>query len=189
MRARLNLATKPLLTHRRFLVGSGLLAFFAVLVFLILGWHVYSVRKADEEMRVRTEQLAKEASQALSKRADLEGYFSQSANVQLMDRAAFLNSIIDARSFNWTQMFMDLEHVMPGGVRLVRIEPKQVKGNMEVTLTIGASTDEAKLKFLRALEKSHEFSHVVLLSERPPSVQGAAGDQSIVELKVIYSRA
>lgn len=188
MRVRLNLATRPLQTHRRFLVGSGLLGFFLVSVFLILGGHVRSVRKANEETRERTEQLARETTQALTKRAELDAFFQQPGNAQLSDRAQFLNSIIDASSFNWTQMFMDLEHVLPAGVRVVRIEPKQVNGNMEVTLTIGASTDEAKLRFLKALESSREFSHVTLLSEHAPT-GAAAGDQSILELTVIYSRA
>ena len=188
MRVRLNLATRPLLTHRRFLVGSGAIGFFGVAVFLILGWHVLSARKANEETRQRTEQLTRETSQALNKRAELAAFFQQAGNAQLSDRAEFLNSIIDASSFNWTQMFMDLERVLPGGVRVVRIEPKQIKGNMEVTLTVGASTDEAKQKFLKALENSREFSHVTLLSEHVPT-QAAAGDQTILQLKVIYSRA
>lgn len=188
MRVRLNVATRPLQTHRRFLVGSGLLGFLGLIVFLVLGWHVRSVRKSNEETRQRTEQLARETTQALTKRAELDAFFQQPANAQLSDRAQFLNSIIDTSSFNWTQMFMDLEHVLPAGVRVVRIEPKQVSGNMEVTLTVGASTDEAKLKFLKALETSREFSHVTLLSEHVPT-QAAAGDQSILELKVVYSRA
>ena len=188
MRLRLNLATKPLVTHRRFLAGSGVLAALGALVFLILGWHVYSARKANEETRLRTDQLARETDQAMRKRAELEAYFRQPENAKLSDRAEFLNSIIDQRSFNWTQMFMDLEHVLPGGVRVVRIEPKLVKGNMEVTLTIGASTDEAKLKFLKALETSPQFSQLTVLSERQSTGQNA-GDQTVVDLKVIYSRA
>lgn len=188
MRVRLNVATRPSLTHRRFLAGSGLLGFFAAVAFLILGWHVYSARKANEQIRRRTDQLASDTAQALRKRTELESFFKRPENAKLNDRAAFLNSIIDERSFNWTQMFMDLEHILPGGVRLVRIEPKQVNGNMEVTLTIGTSTDEAKLKFLKALESSREFSHVTLLGEHAPS-EATAGNQTLVELKVIYSRA
>jgi len=188
MRVRLNLATRPLMTHRRFLAGSGLLAFFGAVAFLILGWHVYSARKANEQTRLRTEQLARETGQAMQKRAGLEAYFQQTDNAKLSDRAQFLNSIIDERSFNWTLMFMDLERVLPAGVRVVRIEPKLVKGNMEVALTVGASSDEAKLKFLKALETSREFSHLTVTSEHPPTGQ-ASTDQTIMELRVIYSRA
>ena len=47
MRVRLNLATKPLETHRKFIAGSGLLGVIAAIVFLSLGWHVYLARKAN----------------------------------------------------------------------------------------------------------------------------------------------
>ena len=51
MNVRLNLATKPLISHRRFLVGSGLLALLGGIVFLGLGWHVYSTLRAQEVLR------------------------------------------------------------------------------------------------------------------------------------------
>ena len=54
MRIRLNLATKALETQRRFVVGAGLLAAIAGIAFLILGWHLHSVRKADSEFRAQT---------------------------------------------------------------------------------------------------------------------------------------
>jgi len=57
MKVRLNLATKPLETHRRFLAGSGVTAVIAGMVFLVLGWHVYSARKINAEQRSRTESM------------------------------------------------------------------------------------------------------------------------------------
>jgi type IV pilus assembly protein PilN len=187
MRVRLNLSTKPLQTHRPFLAGAGLLGFFASLVFVLLGWHVYAARKAEAAVRSHTVQIQNDFAILIRKRADLEQYFSQQKIAQLSDRAAFINSIIDERSFNWTQMFMDLEHVLPGGVRVVSIQPGLVKGDMQVKLTVGATSDEAKLKFLRALESSKVFTHIVLTNEHVPS-QTAAGDEMLVELQVIYSR-
>ena len=57
-------------------------------------------------------------------------------------------------------MFMDLEKILPAGVRVVSIQPKHDKGIVEVKLTIGALNDEAKMKFLHALEQSPSFSAV-----------------------------
>jgi len=189
MRVHLNLATKPLETHRRFLAGAGLTAFVAATVFVGLGWHVYSVRKADEELRTRTEKTRKEMAQLESKRRELEIYFGQKDIASLHDRAAFLNSIIDARSFNWTQMFMDLERILPGGVRVISIEPKQAAGHVEVKLTVGAANDEAKLKFLRALEESKQFSGIELQSDtKANQVNNQSGDQKIIQLTTVYSR-
>ncbi len=47
-------------------------------------------------------------------------------------------------------MFMDLEKVLPAGVRVVSIEPKQDKGRVEVKFIIGAASDEAKVKLLES---------------------------------------
>jgi type IV pilus assembly protein PilN len=188
MRVRLNLATKPLETHRRFLAGAGLTAFVAGLIFLGLGWHVYSVRKVDAELRARTDKMRQEMSKLESQRKTLELYFSQKEIASLHDRAAFLNGIIDARSFNWTQMFMDLEHILPSGVRVISIEPKQVSGHVEVKLTLGATSDDAKLKFLHALEESKQFAHTELIHEGSPQSGNQTTDQKIVQLTVSYSR-
>ncbi len=59
---------------------------------------------------------------------------------------------------------------------------------MEVKLVVGAMNDEAKLKFLHALEASPAFTHVELVNERiaPPGTPG--GDHLEVELRAVYSR-
>jgi type IV pilus assembly protein PilN len=187
MRVRLNLATKPLESHRRFLVGSGLIAFAAAIVCIALSWHVYVARKADAELRGRTEKARQEMARYEAQRADLERYFAQKEIASLHDRAAFINSIIDLRSFNWTQMFMDLERILPAGVRVISIEPKQASGHVEVKLTVGTTSEEAHLKFLHALEGSKEFSEVqVQRVYLPNQVGNKAGDQLVVQLTTLY---
>src|SRR5712692_1765647 len=182
MRVRLNLATKALETHRRFLAGAGLTAAFAGLAFLWLGWHVYSARKVDAEQRARAARMRQEMAKLDAQRKDLERYFNQKDIASLHGRAAFINTILDARSFNWTLMFMDLEHILPGGVRVISIEPRQVAGHVEVKLTVGAISDEAELKFEHALEESKEFAEVQIQSVTSPSSTGnQSGDQKIVQ--------
>ena len=189
MRVRLNLATKAQETHRRFLVVAGFVGVIAGILFLALGWHVYSIRNLDARLRAQSEATSRKIAELQAQRADLERFFNEPENAKLHDRAAFLNSLIDGRSFNWTQMFMDLERILPGGVRVVSIEPRQVKGRVEVKLTVGTSNDVAKLKFLRALEESRQFSGIELDSEHVPSKGTTAGDQKVVELTAVYSRS
>lgn len=187
MRARLNLATKPLETHRRFLASAGFVGSLAGLLFLILSWHVYRVRRADLDIRVKTAQIEKAIEGLRREREDLKKFFDRPENAKLSDRAAYLNTLIDARSFNWTQIFMDLERLLPGGVHVVSIAPRLENGRVLVKLTVGASSDEAKLKFLRALEGSKEFNDIQLLSEHVPSGI-EAGDQTVLELTAWYTR-
>jgi type IV pilus assembly protein PilN len=188
MRVPLNLATKPLESHRRFLVGSGITIFAASIILLGLGWHVYSVRKAAASVRMRTDQLYQEYARYEAERNELKGFFEQKDVKGLNERAAFINGIIVVRSFNWTQMFMDLERILPGGVHVISIEPKQVSGHVEVKLTAGVISDEIMLKFVQALETSSKFSDVQLQGIHPPSnSKESSGDQRIVQLTAFYT--
>jgi type IV pilus assembly protein PilN len=190
MKVRLNLATKPLESHRRFLAGAGLSASLAAVAFVALGWHVYIVRENAKEVRARSQRIREEYAKYEEERNDLKRFFEQKSIKGLSDRAAFINGIIAVRSFNWTQMFMDLEHILPGGVRIISIEPKQVSGQVELHLTFGAADDDVKLKFIRALENSKEFFEVQVQSDEastPGSVPST--DKRIVHLSTYYSGA
>jgi type IV pilus assembly protein PilN len=188
MKVRLNLATKAIQTHRKFLAASGLIGVIAGIVFLALGWHVYSVRKANESLRIRAEQIRQEMISLEQQRRDLERFFAQPENNKLHERSAFLNTLIDEQSLNWTQMFMDLEKVLPPGVRVLSIEPTHDKGRVKVKLTVGASSDEAKLKFIHALEQSRTFTQVELVRDQTNQSGTPGLDRMEVELTAVYLR-
>ncbi len=187
MNIRLNLATRPLLSHRRFLAGAALLGVLGGLLFLILGWRYHSLRKADTEMRARTAALQSEMATLRGQRVELDRFFAQPENVKLNERANFIKSVIEARSINWTQMFMDLEHTIPPGVHVIRIEPKLEKGIVSVKFVVGAVNQEAELKLLKSFEESKSFSHVELLAEHAANQPGA--DPLTIEFTAVYSAA
>jgi type IV pilus assembly protein PilN len=191
MKVRLNVATNPLQMHRRFLAVSSLIGVIAGIVCLALAWHVYSVRKANETLRARAAAVREEMVGLMGQRDELETFFKEERNARLNQRSTFLNSLIDEESLNWTQMFMDLEKIMPTGVRLVSIEPAHEKGQVLVKLQIGAISDEAKLKFLRALEKSPAFKEVRVEREIYSDPQEGTGDLDHlhVQLTAVYVRS
>ena len=191
MKVRLNLATNPLQTHRKFLAVSGLIGAIAGIVFLALGWHVYFVRKSNEALRARAADIRQEMVGLMRQRDELEDFFKEEQNAKLNERSTFLNSLIDEQSLNWTQMFMDLEKIMPIGVRLISIEPGHEKGRVLVKLEVGAISDEAKLKFLRALESSPAFKEVRELAEINKEAQSGntGNDRLQVQLTAVYVRS
>ena len=191
MKVRLNLATNALQTHRKFLAGATLTGVIAGLIALALGWHVYSVRKSNAALRARSAEVRQEMLGLMRQRQDMQTFFAQERNARLNDRSMFLNSLIDERSLNWTQMFMDFEKVLPSGVRLVNIEPAHEKGQVLVKLHIGAINDEAKLKFMRALESSPAFRGFKELGEKISDPQAGSSDVDHlqVELVVVYARS
>ena len=191
MRVRLNLATKPLQTHRKFLAVSGLIGALAGVVFLALAGHVYSVRKSNEALRMRADGVRREMVGLMRQRDELENFFKEEQNARLNEHSTFLNSLIDEQSLNWTQMFMDLEKILPTGVRLVNIEPAHDKGQVLVKLQVGAISDDAKLKFVRALESSPAFKEVREIGEKYAEPQPGSGDLDRVQIQltVVYVRS
>jgi len=191
MKVRLNVATNPLQTHRKFLAVSGLISAVAGIVFLALGWHVYSARKSNEALRARAAAVRQEMVGLMRQREELENFFKEEQNAKLNERSTFLNSLIDEQSLNWTQMFMDLEKILPTGVRLLSIEPGHDKGKVLVRLHVGAISDEAKLKFLRALENSPAFKEVREINEASSEPQQGSGDLDHlqIQLTAVYVRS
>jgi hypothetical protein len=185
MYVRLNLATNPLLSHRRFLAGSAVVGILGFLLFLGLGWRAYDLRKAEENLRGRESKIEKEMATVEQQREELQRYFAQQEAAGFQDHAKFVVGVLQARSINWTQMFIDLERILPLGVRVVRIEPKLDKGIVTVHFLVGATSEDAKLKLLKSFENSSAFSHVALQSERAATQPGA--DPLTIEFVAEYS--
>jgi Tfp pilus assembly protein PilN len=185
MYVRLNLATNPLVSQRRFLVGSAALAGIGLLLLLVLGLRVYKLRSAAQDLRARSSKIQKETAVVEQQRRDLERYFQERESAGMREQAKFVVGVLQERSINWTQMFMDLEHTLPPGVHVIRVEPKLEKGIVKVHFVVGAANQDAKLKLLKAFESAKSFSHVELVTEKV-SVQPGS-DPLSVELTVVYS--
>ncbi|MGA2299339.1 MAG: hypothetical protein ABSG77_01440 [Candidatus Acidiferrum sp.] len=187
MYVRLNLATKPLVSHRPFLAGTAIAALIGGILFALLGWRFYTLRQADADLRARTEKVQNEMSRIYAQKQQLDGFFSHPETVGLQGRAKFTAEVMEGSSFNWTQLFMDLEHTLPAGVHVLRIEPKLDKGGAEVSFAIGAANEDAKLKLLKAFEDSKSFSGLKLTDEHTGTPSQPGGDPLTVEFTAVYS--
>jgi Tfp pilus assembly protein PilN len=185
MYIRLNLATNPLLSHRRFLAGSAAAGVLGLVLLLGLGWRAYNLRKAEEDLRGRSDKIQKEMATVEKERNGLENYFAQQEAAGFQDHAKFVVEVLQARSINWTQMFMDLERILPPGVRIVHIQPKVEKGIVSVHFVVGATNQEAKLKLLKSFENSTSFSNLKWVSEKSATQPNT--DPLTIEFLVEYS--
>ncbi len=185
MKLRLNLSTTPLDNKRPFLAATGALAAVGLLTFLLLGHAAYSSWRSSRQLRSEISRWQTEIRANREKQATLEAYFQTAEAKQVLDRAGFLNSLIGQRSFPWTKVFMDLEQILPPGVRVVNISPKLESGRAQVELTIGAESDESKIKFLQSLERSKVFSDIQVKDDRRSDQPGS--DKITVQLTAWYS--
>lgn len=185
MKIRLNLATTPLENNRQFVLASMLIGLLGLGLLGWLGRETYRGWRESRELRVERAELEAKLNALQQQRRELEQFFKRPDTRRITEKAAYLNSLIEQRSFSWTQLFMDLERLLPAGVRVVSIAPQLAEGRVEVRLVIGATSDEAKLKFLQTLDQSGEFQRYHLLSETRPA-QGRGTDQVQVELVAWY---
>ena len=187
MKVRLNLASSPLEKNRRFVVFSTMVGTIGLLAMALLSWNVYSMRRSNTAIRLEQARTESDMQALRRRRADLESFFNRPETIQRRDLSAFLNGLIAQRAFPWTQIFMDLERNLPEGVRVISIEPKLADDHLELKLTIGARTDEGKLRFLKALEDSGAFSDIEVLGESRANGRSADADQVLMALNARYS--
>ena len=189
MHVGLNLATKPLVSHRRFFLAAGVVGAVASLLLLYLAYQFFSLRQADANFRAKLGSLDQQMERLQLQRDDLQRFFAKEENQHLQDRAKFIGAVIEARSFNWTKMFMDLEHTLPPGVHVVKIEPKLDNGSATVKFEVAGSSEESKVKLLRAFEDSRSFTHVELTQEGLPRQGGnnQSSDVFSIQFSAIYT--
>jgi hypothetical protein len=185
MKVQLNLSTAALENKRPFLVGAGVLGAIGLVVLLLYGHAAFSSWRANRQIRAEIASWQSKVRDYQQRQAALQSYFQTAQAKEVLDRAKFLNGLIGERSFPWTKIFMDLEPALPAGVRVVNIAPKWQDGRVLIELTVGAGTDEQKLKFLESLEKSKAFSDIRLLGDRHSDQPGA--DKIELQLTAMYA--
>jgi type IV pilus assembly protein PilN len=186
MKVRLNLSTSPLESNRRFALAATVIGMIAVVALLVLSYSTFSAWRQDRISSARQESLEMQIGRLQQQRQSLSDFFENPQTVARRQRAAYLNSLIQQRAFPWIKIFMDLEKILPEGVRVVSIEPKLAGDNVQLTVLVGAMNDESKLKFLKALESAPEFSHIELLNESRP-LRPDQTDRVMLSLVAQYS--
>lgn len=190
MKTHFNLATAPLENNRRFVAGASALAIAVLVAMALLAMHAVTARRASREMRAQIDSLRSQIRVSLRQQEALRNEFKSPQAIEALKRSAFLNGLIEARTFPWTKMFADLEQILPPGVRVVSISPQMDKeGRVSVVLSVGAVNDQQELKFLNAMDSSPVFSDVRVTQESHPSERASqgGGDAVLVNLEAHYS--
>jgi hypothetical protein len=186
MKLRLNLSTAPQENRRPFVAGAVAVGVIAVIALVVLSQAAYDSWRSNRTVHSQIAALQDQITRSAAAQAALAAYFQTPNAQKVLDRAGFLNSLIGARSFPWTDIFTALEGTLPAGVRVVKIEPKLVNGRAELSLTIAAVNDEQGIKFLEAMEKSKVFSDVQVESQKREETSTTTQDHVTLQLKVVY---
>jgi type IV pilus assembly protein PilN len=177
MRLNLNLATQPYAEGRRFvarwtmILGLVSVATAALVFFAVSALRSYSTAK-QEQASVQAD-IARED----QIRANAQSYLNQPQNRDTRDKSKFLNELIARKAFSWTQVFSDLEKLMPDGLHVVQITPTvNENSQLEVKLQVNGRTRDRAIELVKRLEDSTHFTQPRIEAEtNGAAIRGAAG--------------
>lgn len=166
----LNLASEPFRRDRAMLVATVALAIILALALAAQALLVYQETTRAEQARAEVSRLENTLSRTAAEQSRLEQSMREAQNAEVFDRNLFLNTLIARKAVSWTQLFADLEKVMPGSVRLVSVRPQITPANQVVLdMTVGALTGEPVVDMLMRLEASPLFGATTITTMLPPS--------------------
>jgi type IV pilus assembly protein PilN len=182
MKLNVNLASRRYEDARRFLVQWGsLLALLVIvtvgLVALAVASYMSSrgINQQTAELRARIAELDHEKTKA-------QAILAQPGNREISDRSRFVNTLFARKAFSWTQVFADLEKIMPPKVHVVAIRPDYTQSHeLEIHLFAVGDTREKAVELVRKLEQSSTFRGPLVREEKDQP----NGPNSGVEFEIV----
>jgi hypothetical protein len=170
VRIPINLSSEPFQRNRAMLVASVIMAILLVVALAVQTTLLLSERTKAAETREALAQAQLASLQQRQEQTRLDGILREDQNSVVIDRNIFLNTLISRKAVSWTQLFADLEKVMPGTVRLVSVRPQITPQNQVVLdMTVGSLTSEPVIDMMMRLEGSPLFGATTISSWLPPS--------------------
>ena len=163
-----NLSTRPFYNERAVRTGLAALAALAIGLTVFNAYEVLRLQGQSRDSRqtiAQNEVLAREArdkAQVIRRSIDRE----KLAVVQTA--AAEANSLIDRRTFSWTELLNQFQATLPADVRIAGVMPQSDnEGRRLVQISVFSKRVEDLEEFLDALEKTGAFSGVLSRSDQP----------------------
>ena len=186
MRVDINLASRPYedagplwIRWGGALAGLGILTL--ILLYSVLsGWA--TARKDHSLIEQREQQIAARDQQ----KNKAEETLNLPANRGTRDRAEFLNDLFLRKAFSWTQVFEDLERVMPARLHVVSIHPeKSPDSQLQIKLVVAGESRDRALELVRKMESSQRFHQTQIEQESSQSGQ-TPGDNVQFDISALY---
>ncbi|HEY1526642.1 MAG TPA: hypothetical protein VGH51_10425 [Candidatus Angelobacter sp.] len=158
MRLNINLASQKYEAVRQFYVrwstAIGLAALLAVLLIGLAVMNSFSSSKSSQRIKELKQQVAFLEKQ----RAAAEAVSNLPENHDVNAQKNYWNKQINRRQLSWTQLFNDLQRIMPARAYLSSVHPEITPDNrLKLTLTIVGDTHDNGLELEKKMEKSERF--------------------------------
>ena len=185
MRVNINLASQPYEDARRFAVQWGsIIAVLGLVTIGLVGITLSSYMSSRPVIKQRHELETKIADLNHERRAS-EDKLNLPGNRDIRDKSRFLNMLFARKAFSWTQVFAELEKLMPPRVHVVSIRPDFTANNqLQIHLEAIGDTRDKAIDLVRQLEKSPAFRGPQVVEEKDDTT-GTSGQSTGVQFLIV----
>jgi hypothetical protein len=158
MRLNLNLATQKYEEVRNFYVRWSLALSAALVLTVILALLTAWNHSKSSQSGKHIKDLQQKIASLQKDRAEAEAIENSPENRDVTEQKNYWNTQIARRSFSWTQLFNDLQRIMPGRAFVVSVRPELTPDNrLKLNLTVAAEKHENGLELVKRMESSPRF--------------------------------
>jgi len=167
----INLATEPFRRDRPILVAFAGGAVLLVVLLAIQVTTILTERHQGAAIHVTINHLNSQLRTISTEQSKISATLHRPENAVVLERSLFLNTLIDRKAISWTQLFSDLEKVVPYNARLisVRLSDADQQNHVPLDMMVGARDFAPIYQMLQNLEASPLFEAPNVLSSAPPT--------------------
>jgi hypothetical protein len=164
---RTNLSTRPFYNARAVNMALGLLA---LVVLAVTAFNVVQATRltlAQRTLGAHAAESEAEAARLRTQAATIRARIDPKELSVVSAAAREANAIIDRRAFSWTELFSQVEAVLPEDVRITAMKPEVgADGSYAVSIQVEGRRVEDVDAFVEALEARSTFRNVLPVAEQ-----------------------
>lgn len=165
---RTNLSTRPFYKERAVRTGLGALAVLTVGLTLFNAYEIIQLRGQSSDARQTIAQNDAQARDLREKARVIRQSIDRTRLDAVQIAAREANSLIDRRTFSWTELLNQFQSTLPPDVRIAGVLPQtDSDGRRLVQISVFSRRIEDLETFMDALEKTGMFSGVLSRSDQP----------------------
>jgi type IV pilus assembly protein PilN len=188
MRITINLASQPFEEAQRFVRQWTLtLGLAGLLTLVLVVGAVLRLRSWSVEQR-RIHDLQAQLAQGDREIGQAEAFLNRPENRDTRDKSLILNDLIARKAFSWTEVFSDLERIMPPRLHVVSIRPELTPDNqLALRMMVAGESRERALELVRHMEQSPRFRQPQIVAEAREEQPRDPGDRVQFDISTLYA--
>lgn len=158
MRLNINLASQRYEDVRQFYVRWGTAIAATAVLALVLAFLTVLNFSSSSKSRARVHELEQKIAELQRERSSAAAVANSPENRDVTQQKDYWNTQIMKRRFSWTQLFNDLQKIMPGRAYVNSVQPELTKDNrLQLHITVTGEKFDNALDLVKRMESSPRF--------------------------------